>query len=145
MARLDESIETLNSFLRGEPSAIETYGQALVKVTDPGVRLQLEECRRSHSERARKIRNRIMELGGAPAETSGVWGAFAKVVEGGAALLGEKAAIAALEEGEDRGLKDYREDSGRLDPASRELVFGELLPQQERTHGAMSTLKHSVQ
>ena len=53
------------------------------------------------------LRDAIVACGGTPAEGSGAWGTFAKVVEGGAKVFGEKAAVAALEEGEDHGLADY--------------------------------------
>ena len=66
---------------------------------------------------------------------------FAKTVEGGARILGDKAAIAALEEGEDHGLKDYKADVDDLAPEQRMLVTGRLLPLQEQTHRRMSALK----
>ena len=56
---------------------------------------------------------------GSPTDDSGPWGAFARLVEGGAKMFGEKAAISALEEGEDHGLKLYRDEIGKLDFASR--------------------------
>ena len=40
-------------------------------------------------------------------EGSGAWGAFAKLVQGGADLLGDASAVSALEEGEDHGIKTY--------------------------------------
>jgi demethoxyubiquinone hydroxylase (CLK1/Coq7/Cat5 family) len=94
-----------------------------------------------------KLRDRVLALGGKPAETSGAWGAITKIIEGGAAALGDKAAVAALEEGEDRGLADYRDaakDIDNLDEESRSLVEEELLPAQMRTHRAMSSLKAAL-
>ena len=136
-------VDTLNGFLRGEISAVETYRQALVKLNHTNARPELEDCHRSHEQRIATLREHIVRMGGAPANDSGAWGTFAKLVEGGAAALGEKAAIAALEEGEDHGLKLYREDSAKLDVGSRQLVEMALLPAQERTHRTMSTLKHT--
>ena len=40
-------VETLNSFLRGEISAVETYRQAIGRVSDERLRSQLEEDRKS--------------------------------------------------------------------------------------------------
>ena len=73
--------------------------------------------------------------------SSGPWGAFAKVVEGGAAAFGEKAAIYALEEGEDHGRNNYKRDTKDLDPDAQNWVNTQLFPEQLRTHQAMSTLK----
>jgi len=138
-------VEQLNSFLRGEIAAVETYRQAIDKVTDASVRLQLEHCRRSHQQRADLLKDRILRVGGAPADGSGVWGAFAKLVEGGAMVFGDKAAIDVLEQGEDHGLKDYRSHLDGLESDERFFVEQELLPGQEQTHSAMSTLKHEAQ
>jgi demethoxyubiquinone hydroxylase (CLK1/Coq7/Cat5 family) len=137
-------VETLNSFLRGEISAVETYRQAIGRISDDRLRSQLEECQRDHEERVTAIRERIEKLGGEPAEGSGPWGAFAKLVEGGAALVGEKAAIQALEEGEDHGLSDYLRDADQVHGDARRFVRMELLPKQKRTHERMSKLKRTL-
>ena len=39
-----------------------------------------------------------------------------------------KAALAALEEGEDHGLRMYKDDLDKLDTSTRSFVEGELLP-----------------
>ena len=137
-------VDTLNELLRGEISAVETYRQALEKLTSSDARMQLEDACRSHELRVQKLRDQVVRLGGKPDETSGAWGAFARLVEGGAKTFGEKAAIAALEEGEDRGLKLYRGDLSGLDPASRQFVQTDLLTPQEQTHRTMSTLKKTI-
>jgi len=135
------TIDALNSFLRGEMSAVETYEQAIEKIADPYVRQQLEECQRSHQMRVDILREEIEDLGGEPSESSGPWGTFATAVEGTATILGEDAAIAALERGEDHGLADYRRGLDKLDFDVRDLVEGDLLPEQERTHAILSSLK----
>jgi hypothetical protein len=139
------AVETLNGFLRGEISAVETYRQAIEGLKTSPSRVELEQCRRSHEQRVEKLRGEVVRLGGEPAHGSGAWGSFARLVEGGAKVLGEKAAISALEEGEDRGLRLYRSDIQKLDPASRAVIESEVLPAQERTHSSLSNLKHSIQ
>jgi len=139
-----KTVDTLNEFLRGEISAVETYRQAIEKLNTSPNRSQLEECRRSHEQRIARLKEEVRRLGGEPAQGSGAWGTFAKAVEGGAKVFGEKTAIAALEEGEDHGLKQYRGDLSNLDASARQLVQSELLAAQEQTHRAMSTLKKMV-
>jgi len=134
----------LNSFLRGEISAVETYRQALDKITDPTIRSQLESCEQDHARRIDLLRARITSLGGTPDQKSGAWGVWAKLVQAGGDLLGEKTALRALEEGEDRGLNDYRRDLDELDIETRGWVESNLLPNAERTHGALSALKRTV-
>jgi hypothetical protein len=139
----EKTVETLNGFLRGEISAVETYRQAIEKLGSP-VGAQLEDCRRSHEQRVDKLRDQVARLGGEPAEDSGAWGAFARLVEGGAKVFGESAAVAALEEGEDHGLKMYRNDLDKLDIVTRQIVEADLLPAQQQTHQFMSTLKRNL-
>jgi demethoxyubiquinone hydroxylase (CLK1/Coq7/Cat5 family) len=139
-----QPVDQLNSFLRGEISAVETYRQALDKVKDVQARMQLEQCHVSHQHRVDMLKTRIIELGGEPAQGSGAWGAFAKAAEGSAAAMGQKAAIDVLEEGEDHGLKDYQKHLTDLDATSRLFVEQELLPAQQRTHRALSALKHTL-
>jgi uncharacterized protein (TIGR02284 family) len=139
-----QTVDVLNSFLRGEISAVETYRQAIAKVEQLHVRSQLQDCMQSHAERVTVLRDQIQSLGGSPSDSSGVWGAFAKAVEAGAKTFGEKAAVAALEEGEDHGRNDYRRDLDKLDGAARELVQTRIVPEQERTHRTLSSLKRAL-
>lgn len=136
-----DDIQQFNSFLRGEISAVETYEQAIKKAEDPHVLAVLRENRASHAERVALLEREIRALGGEPSKGSGVWGGFAKAVEGGAKLFGESAAIAALEEGEDHGLADYKADLSKLSPAHRSIVTLQLLPKQQQTHDAARRLK----
>lgn len=140
----EKTVDTLNSFLRGELSAVETYRQAMEKITDANLRPKLEECSRVHQDAAAKLRNKVAQLGGKPSEGSGPWGAFAKLVEGGAKAFGVKAALAALEEGEDHGVRMYKKNLDDLEPNTRSFVQNDLMPGQQRSHDTMSALKHSV-
>lgn len=137
-------VESLNSFLRGEISAVETYKQALERVHDENVRSALEDCWHDHEHRVEALRERIEKLGGTPSQGSGIWGTFAKLVEGGAATFGEKAAVQALEEGEDHGLNDYQRDKDQVHGDSRRFVRMELIPAQKRTHERLSKLKRTL-
>ncbi len=141
------SVDQLNSFLRGELSAVETYRMALDKL-DVGspARIEVESCLASHQERVAALQEAIVTVGGKPAESSGPWGAFAKAVEGTAKVFGDKSTISALEEGEDHGLRDYRDelDDEDLDPQSRTMLTGRLLPAQQTTHDRIQSLKQRL-
>src|SRR5947207_2768994 len=139
------SVDQLNSFLRGEMSAVETYQMALDKVDYISAsRDELLLNLKSHQDRVMMLRDAIVQLGGTPADGSGAWGTFAKAIEGGAKAFGEKASVSALEEGEDHGLADYKRGLDDLDPQSRTLVNGTLLPQQQQTHDRLSALKKRI-
>ena len=143
MAHAAAEIETLNSFLRGEISAVETYRLATKHIETPVAKTEVEACLHDHEARVASLKERIEKLGGSPASGSGVWGIFAKVVQAGADLLGEKRAIDALEEGEDHGLADYNRDVEKLHGEARTFVRMQLLPAQKQTHSRLSRLKHN--
>jgi hypothetical protein len=134
-----KTISTLNTLLRGELAAVETYDQVLAKITDPST-IALQENRDCHQKRTTVLSERILELGGKTDSSSGVWGSLAKLVEGGAQIFGKQAALAALQEGENRGLIDYRDANGRVDPTTQTLLDTKLLPAQKRTHQLIGTL-----
>ncbi|HEU4412930.1 MAG TPA: DUF2383 domain-containing protein [Polyangiaceae bacterium] len=135
------SLAQLNSFLRGELSAVETYYDALRSVSGPDTRAALEDCARSHELRVQCLRDAIARMGGTPARGSGAWGTFAGLVEAGARAFGGRAAVSALARGEDRGLDDYRGNLRRLDGQGKELVERLLLPAQERTRRAIHDVR----
>jgi demethoxyubiquinone hydroxylase (CLK1/Coq7/Cat5 family) len=135
-----ETIDKLDELLRGELSAVETYDLALRSVHKTQLSHALQQLRDNHARRVDLLRDRLMAVGYEASQTSGAWGAFARLVQRGADLLGDKAAMAALEEGEDHGLQRYTEDLDALDAQTREFVRGELLPEQERTHDLCRSL-----
>ncbi|MET0413038.1 MAG: DUF2383 domain-containing protein [Polyangiaceae bacterium] len=139
-----DTVDTLNSFLRGEISAVETYRQAIEKLQDKPEVSILSEGLRSHEQRVVLLTDEVQRRGGKPSQGSGPWGTFAKLLEGGAKVFGTKAAIAALEEGEDHGRDDYKRDAPKLEPDARAFVQQQLLPEQLRTHQALSSLKKKL-
>ncbi len=132
--------DKLNGIIKGEISAVETYSQALEKITDPSIAKELECAKTCHSGRVAELVSKIQNAGGEPVQGSGAWGAFAKMMEGGAKIAGDKATIAVLEEGEDKGLADYKKLLEDSDPAVK-MAAQELLSKQEGTHQIMRDLK----
>lgn len=142
---VDQDVDKLDSFLRGEMSAVETYDQALEKLgDDPTFAAPLRAARESHQARVERLRDELLKRGAMPSGGSGVWGGFARLVEGGAKVFGARAAIAALEEGEDHGRDEYRQALEELSADARAFVEHRLLPEQLKTHDAISSLKHSL-
>jgi uncharacterized protein (TIGR02284 family) len=141
-----EGVRQLNSLLRGEISAAETYRMAIDKVADtsaPNAGL-LREIQEEHGRAAQGIRDRIRELGGEPSDSSGAWGAWAKTVQGTMNLFGDASALKSLKEGEEHGLKDYQEALDDVDPASAQLIQNQLIPAQQRHINLLDQLVSSV-
>ena len=139
-----ETISQLNSFLRGELSAAETYRLALVRLDQSQHRGTLVQCERSHEERARLLTEAILGRGGDPADSSGAWGSLVRMIERSAVAISEHAAVAALEEGEDHGRDDYVRDLDNLEPSARQLIEFAILPEQRRTHDTIKAVKRSI-
>jgi bacterioferritin (cytochrome b1) len=131
------TVDHLNSFLRGEISAAETYRMAIEKLSgnaqssEDSVGL-LREIQSEHGRAAQALRDRIRELGGQPEDSSGVWGVWAKAAEGFANLLGDTASLKALKGGEEHGLNSYNSAISEIDITSAELVQNQLIPSQRR-------------
>ncbi len=123
---------------------METYSQCIGKADSPDISTSLSELQRSHQRRAELLRQRIQSLGGTPADSSGMWGSVAKMLEGGSRLFGEKSAISTLEEGEDRGRDDYRRDVSKLSPDLQRFIQDEIMPEQQRSHDAMHAIEEQV-
>jgi uncharacterized protein (TIGR02284 family) len=102
-------VDTVNSLLRGELSATETYQQALENVGHEPEAEELRRIHREHREAANEWRKYVHKLGGQPDQDSGAWGMFAKAIEGSAKVFGNTAALKALKEGEEHGVKLYED------------------------------------
>jgi len=134
----------LKECLRVELSAVETYELALKSINHVGLHHTFQEILVSHARRTELLTETIGRLGAESPKSSGIWGAFAKAVQAGADLLGDRTAIASLEEGEDRALKLYTEGLNDCDVTTRRLIETDLLPEQRRTHELCRTMKKYV-
>jgi uncharacterized protein (TIGR02284 family) len=127
--------DILNRLLRGELAATETYQQALTKVGNDPRATELRRLHDEHRATANELRQHIHQHGGKPEQGSGAWGAWAKTVEGAAKIFGNAAAIKALKEGEEHGVKDYEAalNDANLAADCKDLIRNRLLP-QTRSH-----------
>lgn len=140
------SIDQLNSLLRGEISAAETYRMAIDKLADNATSSAglLREIQEEHGRAAQGIRDRIREIGGEASDSSGAWGAWAKVVQGTMNLLGDASSLKALKEGEEHGLKDYEDAVEKVDATSAQLIQNQLMPAQHRHIDLLDQLINAV-
>lgn len=139
-------ISQLNSLLRGEMSALETYRQAREKVGETGFGAEeMRQLQIEHRDAADSLWHHIEQHGGSPSEGSGAWGTFAKAVEGVAKIFGDTAALKALKEGEEHGLKDYQaalEDKNL--PADCQALIRGLMEKQRAHIGVLDRLMASL-
>jgi bacterioferritin (cytochrome b1) len=145
-----DAVRQLNSLLRGEISAVETYKMAIDNAADPTHNVPperlslLREMQSDHGHAAQLLRERIRSLGGEASDSSGAWGAWAQTVQGTANLFGDAAALKSLKEGEEHGLKDYQEALDDVDSVSRQLIETHLIPNQHRHIATLNQLMSSA-
>lgn len=143
----EKEIRQLNSLLRGEISAVETYDIALKKLDDTTTAeaTQLRAIAQEHGEAAQTLREHIREIGGNPETSSGAWGAFAKSVSSVASIFGDSSALKSLKEGEEHGLKDYQRAMRDLDPECAGLLTERFIPANQRHIATLDSLIDRVQ
>ena len=145
MATTDAAtIDRLNSFLRDELAAVETYREALQGRSVSSGKAELKLCQHSHEARARALRDQIATLGGNPASTSGMRGAWERLVERGAAAIEDQMAFRVLEQGEDHLLHDYRARVRDAEPAVRTFLETKILREEVLTQHMMHDLERRL-
>jgi uncharacterized protein (TIGR02284 family) len=135
MSATNKTTDALNRLLRGELAATETYQQAMEKWgSEPGAG-ELRRLHDEHRDSANTLRQHVHGQGGQPDQGAGTWGAFARAVEGTAKVFGNAAALKALKEGEEHGIKDYESalQNPDLPTECRNLIQSSLLP-RTRSH-----------
>ena len=118
------SIKNLNTLLKGEHMAIESYEKFIQSSNDDKIKSSLQEIQRDHKEHAAKLAQRIQSIGGKPEYGTGIPGAISSV----RLTLETRAKTDSMEilkrayDGEDKGIAlaekaakcDLDEDSKKL-------------------------------
>ena len=141
-----EVVTQLNSLLRGELSAIETYEQAIDKTRkdNPNEAAELALIADAHRRHAEILRGAVRSQGGEASDSSGAWGSYAAVVAGVASLFGDASALKALKEGEEHGLKNYQEAIDDVDADTHKFIGTQLIPEQRRHIATLDRLISSI-
>ena len=139
----EHCIKVCNSLLRGELSAIQTYGQAIHKYSDSAVSDELRSIRSDHIKSANLLSDHVREMDGEPETDSGSWGVFATAVQGAANLFGANSAMESLQKGEETGRRDYQEAllDDEVMPELKMLIRENLLPPIVRHTAALESLE----
>ncbi len=133
MPTVEERTALLNSLLRGELSAVETYEQALVQLANEPGAADLQRIAEEHRQAAEALRRHIVERGGKPSADSGAWGTVVRTVEGAARLLGNSSTLQVLRTGEEHGVNSYEStlQDQHMDEECKQLIRSTLLPQTQ--------------
>lgn len=132
-----KSADILNGLLRGEIAAVETYKRAISTIQGSegaGVKT-LRNIEYNHESANAELRTKITGSGGRPAKNCDAWGVFLAAIEGSPKLFDNAAALRALKEGEENGVREYELALANVDlfPECHRMIRDRLLP-QTRTH-----------
>lgn len=142
----ESCIKVCNSLLRGELSAVETYGKAIQKFPGTPATAELTRIQSEHRQSVNRLAENVREMGGTPETDSGAWGEFAKAVQGTANLFGAESAIESLQRGEKHGQRDYEDALSNADvmESCKSMIRGELLPRVNRHIETLERLEDTV-
>jgi DNA polymerase elongation subunit (family B) len=141
----NQTEKTLESLYEGEFSAAETYKQAIKKVgTDPKAD-QLLKMQKEHVQALGSLKKIVPAFSDRNFEGSGAWGTWAKTVMGTAQIFGDKAALKALKEGEEHGLKGYKDALEKdISLDAKTLIRNELIPNQQKHIKTINSLMENL-
>jgi uncharacterized protein (TIGR02284 family) len=141
----EKRADEINELLRGEISAVETYDQALKKLGNESEGKPLREILQNHRDSAKKLEAEVRSLKAEPSTDSGAWGTWAKTVEGSAKVMGDDAALKALKEGEEHGLKEYQDalDKNEVPAKVKTLIRSSLIERQKKNIASLDKLMES--
>lgn len=142
----EKCVDTCNSLLRGELSAVETYAKAIEKYPAIPATAELSRIQSEHRESANRLAANVREMGGTPETDSGAWGVFANTVQSAANLFGTGSAIESLQKGEEHGRNDYRDALENKDvmDSCKTMIRSELLPRVDNHIKVLERLEEIV-
>lgn len=126
----------MDDLIRGELAAVKTYDTVLKDMKAGAEKTRLQAIREGHQSNVTRLSKFVA---GKPdlledTESAGAWGTFATTWTKGAKLMGNDAALKALQQGEEHGIREYKE-ALEDDSISKDLkaqIKSDMLPRQEK-------------
>lgn len=126
----------MDDLIRGELAAVKTYDTVLADMKAGAEKTRLQGIREDHQSNVTRLSKYVS---GKPSlledtESAGAWGGFATAWTKGAKLMGNEAALKALQMGEEHGIREYKE-ALEDDSISKDLkaqIKSDMLPKQEK-------------
>ena len=129
----EDVVGQLRALLFSELGAATTYGEASRSVRSTEVARRLSDIAKQHAAHAEELERQIRRLcgtaEGTSASPSAPWAKLSDITE---AFLAGPSGWRSVRERERLGLKRFRDALDRVDPASREVLLGTLIPGQFR-------------
>jgi rubrerythrin len=132
----------MDDLIRGEMAAVKSYNEVLEDIKDPKEKEALTKIKSDHEVAVSKLKSFATKDVLEDTKSAGAWGAFASVWTGGAKIMGNDAAIKALTQGEEHGIKEYKKalDDATIKPELKQMIRTQFLPKQEEHLKTIKTL-----
>lgn len=126
----------LDDLIRGEMAAVKAYDTALGDMKAGAEKTRLEGIRADHQKAVDGLSKFVA---GKPSlledvESAGAWGSFASAWTKGGSLMGNTAALKALQTGEEHGISEYKEalDDKSIPANLKAEIKTNMLPRQQK-------------
>jgi len=132
----------MDDLIRGEMAAVKSYNEVLEDLKDPKEKAALTKIKSDHEAAVSKLKSFATQEVKEDTKSAGAWGAFATAWTGGAKIMGNDAALKALTQGEEHGIKEYKEalDDATIKPELKEMIRTQFLPKQEEHLKTIKTM-----
>ncbi len=119
----------INKVLRGEISAVEAYEQVIPTFKNKADRLRLTEIRDEHDRIVERLKVLVEHSRFAAEESSGSWGTIVTTIIGAANLVSNTISLVTLMEGEEHGLRLYKEAlQYNLTEEEHKVIVEDIMP-----------------
>jgi hypothetical protein len=130
MRLADPTFDTCETLFRAEMLAIAAYNRTIDEFAHSPREHMLERIRTTHEKNADSLRFLIFSHEAEPSPCSVFWRGLVQTLDGPALMTLDSTVIGLLKEGEEHGIREYREALSDPDVSEelKELICQELLP-----------------
>lgn len=123
----------LDDLIRGEMAAVKTYENVIKDNKNQDEVKKLTTIKQNHQNAVTKLKTYANTEVKEETKGSGAWGSFTKAYTSGAKLFGNETALKALQQGEEHGIKEYKEalNDDSISNDLKTLIKTQFLPKQE--------------
>ncbi|MDF2530521.1 MAG: hypothetical protein K0R80_960 [Clostridia bacterium] len=129
----NNDIKELNTALKGEHMAIETFDYYIQDAKDEDTKKKLMDMQQQHQFHAIQLSERIQQLGGNPINSSGITGVMAEIKNKVTPKkYVDNSMIKSIVQGEELGIQAYGEIMANLTDGANQKLAEEMLVESVR-------------
>lgn len=123
----------INEIIRGEISAVEAYEQVLEQITHAPEEIKLKGFYNEHKESVEFWKDQLKGEHLITEESSGIWGLVVEAYVAASTVIGDKATLTAIKQGEEHGFATYVKmlESNILNNFQKKIISDKFIPRQK--------------